>query len=178
MTQELFTARLVLEPVRGSHAVELWPLVDDERMWRYFPHLRPASRDALAAIYRKWERGAPSADEVWLNWICRQRSTRVPVGTMQATVQRGLRAAYLAYAIYPAYQRSGYAAEASRAVIDHVRSTFAVRRILAEMDVCNEASFRLAESLGFKRIATRDREYVYELASAPLIGKSEQAHCE
>ena len=79
---------------------------------------------------------------------------------------------YIAYAVYPAYQRKGYAREACEAIIAHLRDR-RVKRILAEMDVQNEASYHLAESLGFKRIETRHAvqhgpfttdEYVYELS--------------
>ena len=178
MTQALHSARLDLEPVSPSHAAEAWPQTDDDRMWTYFPELRPATRDALRAQYERWERGSPDAAQVWLNWLCRDRSTHALVGSMQATVFPDERCAYLAYAVYPAHQRRGYAAEASRCVIEHLRGTYHVQRILAEMDVRNEASFRLAESLGFKRMKREGNSYIYELASAPLTGKSAQGRSE
>ena len=172
MTQRLHSARLDLEPVRPSLADEAWPQVDDERMWTYFPELRPATRGDLRAQYERWERGSRDPSQIWLNWLCRDRSKNVLIGSMQATLFPDERSAYLAYAVYPEHQRLGYAAEASRCVIEHLRDRYHVRRILAEMDVRNEPSFRLAESLGFKRVTREGNSYVYELASAPLIGKS------
>jgi RimJ/RimL family protein N-acetyltransferase len=170
---ELQTARLVLEPVRASHAPEIWPQLDDERMWRYFPALRPATLEDLRRLYEKWERGSRLDDEMWLNWLCRERPQGVLVAAMQATVYMRERAAYLAYAVYPLHQRKGYAREAAQCVIAHVRERYGVERVFAEMDTRNEASFRLAESLGFTRVETRlavERglgsdadEYVYEL---------------
>lgn len=180
MTGPLYTARLDLEPVRPAHAAEVWPQVDDDRMWTYFPALRPATRDDLRALYAKWERGSLDPAQIWLNWLCRERTSKALVATMQATVFPEEKLAYLAYAVYCAHQRRGYAAEASRCVIAHLRDTYGVKRILAEMDMRNEPSFRLAESLGFVRIETREakREYVYELAGAPLAGKSEMRRPE
>jgi RimJ/RimL family protein N-acetyltransferase len=170
---KLQTARLTLEPVRASHAREIWPQLDDDRMWRYFPALRPATLDDLQRLYEKWERGSRVDGEVWLNWLCRERALGVLVAGMQSTVYTRERVAYLAYAVYPLHQRKGYAREAAQCVIEYVRTCYAVERFFAEMDTRNEASYRLAESLGFTRVETRlavERghgidadEYVYEL---------------
>lgn len=175
----LQTERLTLEPVRAAHAHEVWPQLDDERMWRYFPALRPHTVEELQRLYEKWERGSPAGGEVWLNWLCRTREG-VLVAAMQATVYAAQRVAYLAYAVYPLHQRKGYAREAAQAVIRCVRQRYGVERFVAEMDTRNEPSYRLAESLGFSRVETHravDRgdgmeadEYVYELcckSSAP-----------
>jgi len=92
---------------------------------------------------------------------------------MQATI-RGHRAAYIAYAFYPANQRKGYAREAAQAVIAHLREAYGITRFRAEMDTRNEPSYRLAESLGFTRIETHEapdlgqgpaKEYLYEFLS-------------
>jgi ribosomal-protein-alanine N-acetyltransferase len=172
-TPALQTERLELEPVRSSHAQEAWPQLDDDRMWRYFPALRPASVDDLRALYAKWEAGSGDPNEVWLNWLCRERAHGVLAGGVQCTIFLAQRVAYVAYSIYPAHQRKGYAKEAVRALIRSVCRGFGVERFLAEMDTRNEASYRLAESLGFTRVETHltvERghgmeagEYLYEL---------------
>lgn len=171
MTEALRTSRLILEPVKAAHAQEAWPLMDDERMWTYFPEQRPATLHDLRRLYERWELGSTDPAQLWLNWILRERSTNAPVGAMQSTVFAPRHTAYIAYAVYPAYQRKGYAREACEAIITYLRER-RVKRIFAEMDVRNEPSYRLAESLGFKRIETRhgvqhgpftSDEYVYEL---------------
>lgn len=162
-TPGLYTRRLDLEPVRRAHAAEIWPQLDDERMWRYFPELRPQTLADLEVLYEKWDRGSPQPGQVWLNWLCRDRASGELVAAMQATVFPNERAAFLAYAVYPRHQRKGYAREGVRAVIAHVGEQYAVERFFAEMDTRNEPSYRLAESLGFVRVETRPDEYVYEL---------------
>ncbi len=169
----LRTARLDLEPVRADQADEAWPKVDDDRMWTYFPALRPASLNELRALYAKWSRGSTNPEQVWWNWLCRERDSRELAGSLQSTIFPAKRVSYLAYAIYPAYQRKGYAREGSLAVIESVRSVFSIDRFFAEVDALNEASCRLAESLGFTRVETRgpaerghavrDDEFLYEL---------------
>lgn len=175
-THALRTERLELEPIRAAHAEEVWPVVDDERMWRYFPTLRPATIDDLRRTYERWERGSPDPSLRWENWLCRATEGGVPVGAMQASLYLEQRVAYIAYAIYPAYQRRGYAYEASSAVIAHLRDEHGIERIYAEMDARNEPSYELAESLGFSRVERRESverghgliadEYVYELRTA------------
>ncbi len=132
-------------------------------MWEYFPQLRPATLDDLRRLYQRWERGCEDPGEIWLNWLCRERASKLPVGAMQATVKIERQLAYIAYAYYPAHRRKGYAREGCIAVIDYLREYYGVARILADMDARNEPSYRLAESLGFVRIETRAEEFVYEL---------------
>jgi ribosomal-protein-alanine N-acetyltransferase len=164
-TPHLKTERLDLEPVTAEHADEAWQQLNDERMWAYFPQLRPASLDALRALYGKWQRGSPDEAEVWFNWLCRDRTSAKLVGGAQATYLPNEDASFVAYGIYPRFQRKGYAREAVRAVIAYQREAYGVRRILAEMHVRNAPSYRLVESLGFVRTQTRvdEAEYLYEL---------------
>lgn len=162
-TPPLRSEHLDLEPVRVAHAQEVWAQLDDERMWRYFPQLRPKTIDDLRALYAKWERGSTDADEVWWNWLCRDRASGELTAAMQATIMLDERAAYVAYAVYVRHQRKGFAREAVRAIVQAVRETFGITRFLAVMDTRNEPSYRLAESLGFTRTQARDDEFVYEL---------------
>lgn len=160
----LRTARLDLEPVRREHAREAWPLLDDERLWRYFPSQRPATLDDLQRLYDKWDRGSAHANQVWCNWLCRERSSGQLVASTQATIFPHEAVSYVAYMVYVQHQRKGYAREATEAVIAYARSAYAVNTFFAEMDKRNEASYRLAESLGFKRVDRHDAdEYLYEL---------------
>jgi RimJ/RimL family protein N-acetyltransferase len=156
-----------------AHADEIWPQLDDERMWRYFPSLRPQTLDDLRRLYEKWSRGSPGPAEVWHNWLCRERASGVLVASMQATIFVLAREFYIAYAVYPLHQRKGYARESALAVIEYVKSNYDVERVFAEMDTRNEPSYRLAESLGFTRVQTHKKiegghcidadEFLYEL---------------
>ena len=169
----LETARLDLEPITVEHVAEAWPHLDDPRMWTFFPKLRPKSLEELRTLYARWENPYHAKSELRENWACRERENRQMVGTMQATTFPARAISYIAYGIFVAYQQQGYAREAVEAVLVHLDKNLHSRRIYAEMDVRNEPSFRLVESLGFKRAKERhavDRqqsvnsdEYVYEL---------------
>lgn len=172
----LSTTRLTLEPVTPEHAGEAWPHLDDPRMWEFFPQLRPRTQEDLCRIYERWSRGYQESDgtQIWENWLCRRRDDGQLAGGAQATILPRRHVAYLAYSIYVEQQRRGYAREAMQAVIAHVRDVHHIATFYAEMHVRNEASYRLAESLGFRRVETvrgaerRDEpdadEYLYELA--------------
>lgn len=162
-TPQLRTRRLDLEPVRPEHAHEVWPQIDDERMWRYFEDQRPATVDHLRRRYQNWQRGSLTPQEIWLNWMSRERSSGVLIGGAQATILTQERLAYVAYGVYPQYRRKGYAAEATQAIIAYVREARGIDRFAALIDTRNEPSYRLAESLGFARSDTREHDYVYEL---------------
>jgi RimJ/RimL family protein N-acetyltransferase len=131
-------------------------------MWTYFPELRPGTADDLRALWTRWEAGSPDTSEIWLNWLCREKNSKVLIGSMQATIYPDPQEAYIAYAVYRSHQGNGYAREACKAIIEHISKRYRLKRIYAEMNAQNEPSYRLAESLGFKRIESDD-EYLYEL---------------
>ncbi len=185
MTQHAIqTARLDLEPITPQHADEAWPHLDDPRMWTFFPSLRPKSLEHLRATYETWADPSHVKGEVRENWACRERRTGELVGAMQATTFPEQAVSYIAYGIFVAYQRKGYAREATAAVIAHLRDEHDIKRIFAEMDTRNEASLRLVESLGFRRVETRRAvergqgidadEYLYELVEGGRDGS--EAH--
>ena len=173
MNHELQTSRLRLVPVREAYAERVFERMSDERMWRFFPELRPATIRDLRAMYRRWESNAPpESNEQWENWLCFRIEDDEPVGGQQATIVSD-DTAYIAYSVYVDFQRCGYGRESTQCVLDHLRDEHGITRVLAEMNVRNEASWRLAESLGFKRVevhidverghGTVADEYVYEL---------------
>jgi len=155
LTHAIKTARLDLEPIAPRHADEAWPHLDDPRMWTFFPSLRPKSCENLRAIYELWTNPGHVQGEVRENWACRDQRTGELVGTMQATTFPARAVSYIAYGIFVAFQRQGYAREGVAAVVAHLRDKHKVKQIFAEMDTRNVASFRIAESLGFRRAETR-----------------------
>lgn len=151
----LTSARLLLEPLAADHAQALYPLLRDERLYTYIPQEPPASREALAARYRRLEaRRSPDGQEVWLNWAARLHGTQTYVATFQATIFPDA-TALLAYMVFPLHQRQGYGREGSARVIEHLVRDHGVRLVAAEIDTRNRASIGVVEALGFTRVATR-----------------------
>ena len=57
----------------------------------------------------------------------------------------------LGYIFNPAFQRRGYASEASHALVRHAFSNFGAHRIVAYCNPENTASWKLLERVGFRR---------------------------
>jgi len=152
--QVLETDRLRLEPLRESHAAELFDLLSDPRLYEFIPQDPPATLDALAARYRFLEaRHSPNGDEAWLNWAVRSKEDGKCVGTVQATIASDRRA-QLAYEIGILFWRRGFATEACGRVIDALFEE-GITEVRAKLDTRNVASIRLLERLGFTRGALR-----------------------
>ncbi len=167
------TERLRLEPLRTTHAPEMFALLSDRRLYRFIPHDPPPTLASLVTRFRRLEaRRSPARDEIWLNWVVRSRAGNQCLGRVEATIRRDA-SAYLAYEVEVASWRRGFATEGCRRIIDALFDDYGVRQIVAEVDTRNTASIRLLQRLGFQRSALREdadffkdctsHEFVYTL---------------
>ena len=88
------------------------------------------------------------------------------MGFVQATVAGA--EAWVAYVLARGSWGNGYAGEATRAVIDHLRSACGVTRFLATTEAENGRSIRLLERLGF-RPATQAESREHELSATERL---------
>ncbi len=178
----LETPRLLLEPLVADHAAALFEALQAPDLYPYIPQDPPSSLDALKIRHTALaSRRSPDGQEDWLNWVLRQRESEAYVGTVQATVHAD-HTALLAYMIFPAFWRQGYAREGCARVLTHLFEDYRVNRVAAEIDTRNIASICLVESLGFARIATTpgadffkgatSDEYSYELSASAFTDMS------
>lgn len=148
------TTRLTLTPLVVADTADLHPSLQEPALYAFIPQEPPESIAWLEARYSRLEqRRSPDGSEIWLNWVVRRRDDLISVGTVEATI-RADRMALLAYTIFTAHQRRGYASEACRAIVDHLGRTCGVVCVLADVDTRNLASIALLERLGFVKIAT------------------------
>lgn len=150
------TERLRLEPLRESHAAELFELLSDPRMYTFVPQDPPESLAWLAARYKRLEtRRSTDGSEEWLNWVVRSKADGACIGTVQVTLCRDGRA-QMAYEIGVPTWRRGFATEACARVIEALFKQGATE-VWAELDTRNEASIRLLQRLGFQRGAFKPK---------------------
>jgi [ribosomal protein S5]-alanine N-acetyltransferase len=175
----LETERLILEPLQVAHAEKLYAGLSDATLYKFIPN-DPLSLAELEEKYHRILRGPRDNNiELWRNWAVRLGNAG-DVGSggndytgMIETSIFPSDYAYLAYFMFASHHRQGYANEACAAVLKHVRESYAIKRVVAEMDVRNTASWRLVESLGFIRAGNKlnadffkgesSDEYLYEL---------------
>lgn len=164
----------MLEPLQVAHAEALFPGFADERLYDYFDGMPHANIAALREDYARILTGPRDhPTERWVNYAIRESTANTYVGMIQTSVFPN-DYAYLAYFVFTLHQGKGFAREACVAVLDHLHATFQIKRVVAEMDVRNVASWKLVTSLGFQRVSTTENvaffkgssstEYRYELA--------------
>jgi len=150
----LYTPRLVLEPLLADHAEATYEQLRTIELHSFIPQDPPPDLPTVRARYRRLAaRRSPDGQQLWLNWIARQRHDGTPVGTVEATVYPN-RTAALAYMIFVPFQRRGYAREAVERVIERLIRDYGVDVVTAEIDTRNAASIAVIERIGFERVAT------------------------
>jgi RimJ/RimL family protein N-acetyltransferase len=143
--------RLLLDPLRLDDAEELVEVLADPALHE-FTGGTPAALDDLRARFESWARGSGSDTELWLNWIVRRREDSVAIGTLQATIVIGPDSqseALLAWTIGTAWQRQGYATEATCALVQWLTQR-GVGSIIAHIHPEHIASSNVATSAGLR----------------------------
>ena len=143
----------------------MFAALSDAEIYRFMDEARPASLEALAERYGRLEtRLSGDGRERWLNWVVRERASAKAVGFVQATLRED-GTTLIAYVIIPAFQRQGFAREATVAMIEELRSKYGAKRLRASVDPRNKASLALLASLGFRELrkgGRGDRIFVLE----------------
>ncbi len=157
MDGALETARLVGEPLTAAHAVLLFPELRNPALYRFIPQDPPPSIDTLTSRFERLasQPHSPDGDELWLNWVLRERASDAYAGMLEATVIPG-QSATIAYFVFVPYQRQGYAHEGVGALVKHLFTVHQVDVVVAEIDTRNRASIALVKTLGFTCAARTD----------------------
>jgi RimJ/RimL family protein N-acetyltransferase len=142
------TDRLVLEPLSHRHAVGLVAALGHPEVHRYLSAPDVTTVEALHA--RIDHLGCAPAGEVWINFAIRRADDAAIVGRLEATSYGDW--AEIAYLVGPAYQRRGYAAEATRWLIAQLAAA-GVREVWAAVHPANVASRAVLARCGFERRA-------------------------
>jgi ribosomal-protein-alanine N-acetyltransferase len=148
----LASGRLTLEPLTPAHAALMFDGFADRGLYQWIDADPPASIDDLRLRFERIANPYAPGGELWLNWAARRTSDGLYLGLVEATI-RPDRVVFLAYYVFTAYARQGYAREACAAVIDHLWRAYDAAEIRADMDYRNVPSRCLVEALGFARRA-------------------------
>ncbi|CAL2104665.1 N-acetyltransferase domain-containing protein [Tenacibaculum sp. 190130A14a] len=95
------------------------------------------------------------------------KDTNEPIGTSTALQRDKLEYIDIGYAFLPVARRKGYATEATKLIIEYVRTTFKQKKVYAFTIPKNTASQNLLKKLGFtyigmKSIYEGEEDYVFE----------------
>lgn len=139
--QTLKTPRFSLRPLHRSDAAALWPTLSDPDQCLYL------TREAFASEDELWDW---LSDPAWngRTWIAEDADGEV-AARFVAVPGHAEGVEEIGYITCAHRQREGIATEGVRAVIAHLFEEGA-RKLTAEVDVRNDPSFALLESLGFR----------------------------
>lgn len=143
MLKDISTERLILEPMRKEDAAFIRELVNTEG-WLKFIGDRNIHSEADALAYIERIINAPNIKY----WVVRTKETGQRTGIITLIKRDYLEHSDIGFAFLPAYAGKGYAFEASKAVLDMVRSAPEHSTILATTMPANESSIRLLNRLG------------------------------
>jgi ribosomal-protein-alanine N-acetyltransferase len=146
MPKTLRTSRLRLRPFRREDLAEIAAYLSDPGFTR---HLSPDFPDAERLV----------ANNTSLDWS-RQCGFAIEfegavVGSVHLGREAGESEGELACLIAPPFQRRGFAAEASAAVIDYALRELGIEVVRARADARNTASIRGMEKLGMRPLGRR-----------------------
>lgn len=152
--QAIETSRLLLEPLEVHHAERMYLVLSEPSLYSFLDSQPSSSAEELRERYAKREaRVSPDGSQVWLNWIVLLPAYG-PIGFVQATVVGST--AWIAYLVARPHWSRGYAAEATRAMLDHLASTHKVSLFRATAEAANVRSTGLLRTLGFRLANTEE----------------------
>jgi RimJ/RimL family protein N-acetyltransferase len=161
------TLRLSLDPMMASHASAMFPILSDQKLYKFTRDDPPESEKSLGERYRYLEgRQSPDKAQLWLNWLVHLEDDGTPIGYVQATVSETH--ADIAWLIGSLWQGNGYASEAALAMVQWLGEN-AVKTIRARINSDHLASQRVAENAGLsKSDLVEDEEDVWVLKVAEI----------
>lgn len=157
------TKRLILSPLRLEDEDDLLEYQSDPDTVRYIPwpaRTRIQVREALEKAV------APRTFEVtndYLLFAWRLKDSGKVIGQSNISIQTvEHKTGEIGWVVHPSFAGAGYAKEATSGLIDFAFGTAGLRRLVAYMDQRNEASARLAESLGMRREAAYIKDELFK----------------
>jgi RimJ/RimL family protein N-acetyltransferase len=149
------TERLILRPLKAEDVDDILPYHSDPQSIRYIPwdvRDRPFVVDWLtrAVTYLGLQEGQPG-----LLLAMVEKSSGKVIGQLNSSMtDRQNHTADIGYISNPEYRGKGFVHEALSALIDYLFHEEKLHRVVADIDIRNQASIRVIERLGFRREAT------------------------
>ncbi len=145
MQDNFTTPRLTLTPLTENNARFILELVNSPG-WLQFIGDRKVAILADAKEYIQ----KMNADPMITYWVVNANAGEVAVGVITVIKRDYLEFPDLGFAFLPGHQKSGYAFEASSAILNYLTKTLSHKSVLAITLPTNLTSIRLLEKLGFQ----------------------------
>ena len=136
----------------------------------------PYMTEALPVVCERLR--AHPDETAWWNWLIVERDTRRAMGQVAFGGRPDANGAVLiGYAMYPEFERHGYATEAVRAMIGWAFQQPGVKVVRALAPVWNTPALRVAENVGMHPIAANEDDdigevLVYAVSAPASVGSA------
>lgn len=148
LQRTILTQRLMLRPVNGEDLDAVFAIAQDAEATRYmlfYPHkARSETETFLAQAEAEWKKADPDFYEFAVTLKGKQ------IGIVSLYWVQGREEAELGWLLHRDYWNRGFATEAAAAVRDFALGPLGARRIIAECDARNKASYRVMQKIGLK----------------------------
>jgi RimJ/RimL family protein N-acetyltransferase len=147
----LETPRLILRRFHESDLANFMAYRNDREVAHY-QSWESISRAEAGRFIKQQSRHRPGIPGKWFQFAAEVRADGELAGDCALLVIRKTpRIGEIGYTFAPAYQHTGLATEAARAVIDFAFGSLALNRVIATTDCRNTPSVALMERLGMRR---------------------------
>ena len=143
------TERLILRRYKESDIGAVYEIITDKMLSKYirYPDL---TKDEELECIRKWISEADYS--VYEKWVIEEKETSIVVGNISVnTFSKKHNYCNVGYAIRYNYWGNGYAAEALKAVTDHLLNNRGYYLVECSCNELNLQSVRVVEKAGFKK---------------------------
>ncbi|MBO5401787.1 MAG: GNAT family N-acetyltransferase [Clostridia bacterium] len=149
LSPRIETDRLILRRYRESDLESIYEIITDERLAKYIKFPKLTKEEELECI-RKW---ISDADESkYERWVIELKSTGEVVGNIDVnTVVKKHNYCNVGYTVRYNYWGNGYAAEALKAVSEHLLNDGGYYLVECSCNELNRQSYRVMEKAGFKK---------------------------
>jgi [ribosomal protein S5]-alanine N-acetyltransferase len=162
------TSRLELAPM-SADAIDALLAGDSERLrvltgavFRDLVEPPPYMAEALPAVRNRLRENPSEVD--WWNWLVVRRDNREAIGSVAFAGRPDEAGAVLiGYAMYPGGQGSGYATEATQALVEWAFTQPGVRIVRAMAPVWNTPAVHVAEKVGMRPVGSYEDDEVGEV---------------
>jgi RimJ/RimL family protein N-acetyltransferase len=146
----LETPRLILRRFRDSDLASFIAYRNDREVARYQSWESISSAEARRFITQQ-SRDRPGIPGKWFQFAAEVKAGGELAGDCALVMRTTPRIGEIGYTFARAYQHTGLAAEAARAVLDFAFDALALNRVIATTDCRNTPSVALMERLGMRR---------------------------
>jgi RimJ/RimL family protein N-acetyltransferase len=147
----IHTQRLLLRPFEERDLEALHAMQSNEEVVRYLYFDARALDEVHTSLTRKITQTAIAGEGDGLSAAVVLRETGEFVADVSLwLVSEAHEQGEVGFVVHPAHQRSGYATEAARALMDFAFKTMALHRVIGRLEARNIASARVFEKLGMR----------------------------